>query len=89
MTRIKVYKPTEQELEQQGVLTWPVWTCEPSRFDWHYEDREVCYLIAGKVTVTTGDEVATFGAGDMVEFPQGMDCVWDVAEAVKKHYRFG
>lgn len=89
MSRIKVTKPTEEELEKTGVKGWPIWTCEVSRFDWHYDEQETCYLLAGKVTVTAGDEEASFGAGDMVVFPQGMDCVWDVAEPVRKHYKFG
>jgi len=89
MSRIKVTKPTEEELEKTGVKGWPIWTCEVSRFDWHYDEQEICYLLAGKATVTAGDEEASFGAGDMVVFPQGMDCVWDVAEPVRKHYKFG
>jgi uncharacterized cupin superfamily protein len=27
-------------------------------------------------------------AGDFVTFPAGMDCVWDVKEAIHKHYNF-
>jgi uncharacterized protein len=30
-----------------------------------------------------------FGAGDLVTFPKGMSCVWKIASAVRKHYRFG
>jgi len=29
-----------------------------------------------------------FGAGDLVIFPAGMKCRWDVHQAVSKHYRF-
>ena len=32
---------------------------------------------------------AGFGAGDIVVFPNGMDCVWTITKPVKKHYRFG
>ena len=34
-------------------------------------------------------EVAKFGAGDLVTFPQGMDCTWEIGKAVRKHYKFG
>ena len=26
---------------------------------------------------------------DLVVFPEGMSCTWEVHKAVKKHYRFG
>ena len=34
-------------------------------------------------------EVFSFKKGDWVIFPQGMTCVWDVKESVKKHNKFG
>jgi uncharacterized cupin superfamily protein len=42
------------------------------------------------VTVTPDDGRAavTVGAGDMVVFPDGMSCTWDVKKAIKKHYNF-
>jgi uncharacterized cupin superfamily protein len=36
-----------------------------------------------------GGEPVTFGKGDLVVFPQGMSCTWNVQEAVRKHYQFG
>ena len=42
------------------------------------------------MTVTPeGGTPVQFGAGDLVVFPAGMDCRWDVKKAVRKHYRFG
>ena len=47
-------------------------------------------LLEGEVTVTPdGGEPVKFGAGDLVVFPAGMDCRWDVHKAVRKHYQFG
>ena len=40
------------------------------------------------VTPEEGQPVK-FGAGDLVIFPAGMNCRWDVHQAVRKHYRFG
>jgi len=64
-------------------------TCAPSTFDWHYDEKEVCYILEGKVTVKTADETVNFGPGDLVTFPAGLDCVWTVHERVRKHYRLG
>lgn len=31
---------------------------------------------------------AQVGKGDLVTFPEGMGCTWEVHEAIKKHYKF-
>jgi uncharacterized cupin superfamily protein len=90
MAEIKVEKPNKEKLEEMKIFDWPIWEKEVSRFDWHYDDRETCYLLKGKVTVTTrAGQAVDFGAGDLVVFPQGLDCVWDIKEPVRKHYNFG
>ena len=87
---IKVEEPTEDKLEQLGVEGWPIWTKEESEFDWHYGEQEVCYLLKGEVEVETeAGATVEFGAGDLVTFPQGLDCTWRIKEAVKKHYKLG
>jgi len=88
-TMIDVHKPRPGELEALGTADWPIWTCEPSRFAWSYDERETCHVLAGEVTVETADGAVSFGAGDVVVFPQGLDCTWIVHRAVRKHYRFG
>ena len=73
-----------------GVREWPVWACEISSFPWHYDQRETCLLLEGDVTVTPDDgEPVRFGAGDLVEFPAGLSCTWQVHQPVRKHYQFG
>ena len=85
--KIDVKKPDSEELEGKGVFDWPLWEKEVSRFDWHYDTAETCYLIKGQVEVTTTDGQAVhFGAGDLVHFPAGLSCTWDISEPVKKHY---
>ncbi|KAM1042464.1 hypothetical protein COP2_034740 [Malus domestica] len=66
------------------------WGCPPSKFPWTYSDKETCYLLQGKVKVTPdgSNESVEIGAGDLVEFPKGMSCTWDVSVAVDKHYNF-
>jgi len=90
MAEIEVRRPSEAELEQMGVFDWPIWEKGESRFPWTYDEREVCYLVQGRVTVEPDDgEPVSFGAGDLVTFPAGMNCTWDIQEAVRKHYRLG
>ncbi len=89
MGEIKIERPAEDKLKQMGVYSWPIWEKEASRFDWHYDETEICYLLEGKVVVKTNDgQEAKFGAGDLVTFPKGLSCVWDIKEPVKKHYNF-
>ena len=88
--KIDVKQPDPADLEREGVFDWPTWEKEVSRFDWHYDEDETCYLLEGQVAVTTPDgRSVTFGAGDMVHFPAGLSCVWDISAPVKKHYRMG
>jgi len=86
---IEMRKPVAEELESLGVFGWPIWTCEPSVFDWKYDRKETCYLLEGQVTVEAKGQVVSFGKGDLVVFPEGLACVWKVKEAVRKHYRLG
>ncbi|XP_065877393.1 uncharacterized protein [Euphorbia lathyris] len=85
-----VRNPPESKLTELGVRSWPKWGCEPSKFPWTYSAKETCYLLEGKVKVYPdgSDEGVEFGAGDLVEFPNGMSCTWDVSVAVDKHYKF-
>ncbi len=89
MEQVQVRKPTEQELQELDVKSWPIWQCDPSTFDWEYTDKETCYILEGKVTVKTDNQQISFGAGDLVIFPKGLKCVWHVEQAVRKHYKFG
>jgi elongation factor G len=42
-------------------------------------------LLQGKAQTT----VPEIKAGDLVTFPQGLKCTWQVKKAVRKHYKFG
>lgn len=85
-----VHEPGDALLEERGVRSWPVWEKEPSNFPWHYDESETCYLLEGDVTVTPdGAEPVRIRQGDLVTFPRGMSCTWEIRSAVRKHYRFG
>jgi len=86
--KIKVEKPTQQYLDERKVKSWPTWEKEVSRFDWHYDETEECYLLEGKVVIETKDGKVEFGVGDFVTFPAGLSCVWDIKKPVRKHYNF-
>ncbi|OAY24281.1 uncharacterized protein LOC110604426 [Manihot esculenta] len=85
-----VRNPPESKLTELGVRSWPKWGCPPSKFPWTYSDKEICYLLKGEVKVYPdgSDEAVEIGAGDLVEFPKGMSCTWDVSVGVDKHYKF-
>ena len=87
--KIEIKRPEREEMEKEGIMSWPIWEKEVSRFDWHYDSIEECYLLEGKVVVETEDgEKVEFGKGDFVTFPKGLSCIWDIKEPVKKHYTF-
>jgi uncharacterized cupin superfamily protein len=83
---IIIRKPTDREIE--AMKSKPVWTCGVSEFDWSYDSEETCLIIEGEVTVKFGSKSVSFAAGDLVVFPQGLSCVWQVRKPVKKHYIF-
>jgi uncharacterized protein len=84
------HQPSQAQLEQLGVSGWPIWTKEASEFPWTYDESETCYFLEGDVIVTPTDgEPVAMGKGDLVTFPAGMSCTWQIRQAVKKHYQFG
>ena len=91
MSQISVERsPSDERLQELGVLNWPIWTKEASEFPWSYDEQETCYFLEGDVVVTPdGGEPVTMGKGDLVTFPQGMSCTWQIRQDVRKHYKFG
>ncbi len=80
---------TPAKLDVLYVDDWPTWSKEVSEFDWQYDQSETCYIIEGKAIVTPEEgEPVTIQAGDMVTFPKGMKCRWQILEDIEKHYRF-
>lgn len=83
-------KPSPAKLDVMGVEDWPVWEKEVSVFPWTYDEPETCYILEGEVVVTPeGGEPVTLKKGDLVRFPAGMNCTWDIRTPVKKHYDLG
>lgn len=86
---VKQSTPDGQLLERLGVSSWPIWTKEVSTFPWSYDSEETCYLLEGDVIVTpSGGSPVHIAAGDLVTFPAGMSCTWEIRQPVRKHYKF-
>jgi len=90
MSNIIVDTPTAEKLASLGVTRWPTWSKEVSQFPWSFGTQEIAYILEGEVTVTpNGGESVSFAAGDLVTFPAGMSCTWNVKKALRKHYQLG
>ncbi|NJO15750.1 MAG: cupin domain-containing protein [Thioploca sp.] len=89
MSEITVeHNPSPAKLEVIGVYDWPIWTKEISEFPWTYESNETCYILEGKVTVTPDSgQPVQLGEGDLVTFPAGMSCTWQISSTIRKHYQ--
>ena len=75
---------------QYGIKNWPIWECEPSHFPWNYNEKEICLIIEGEANIKTAAGESYFiQSGDLVEFPEGLSCEWQIIKSIKKHYRLG
>jgi len=83
---IIIKTPTDKEIAE--MKNNPIWGCDVSVFDWHYDSEEHCLLLKGEVTLEYGDSSVCFAKGDYCVFPKGLSCVWKVTESVSKHYIF-
>lgn len=83
------HQPSQERLQQLGVVNWGIWEKEASKFPWTYDSQETCYFLTGDVIVTPdGGQPVQMGKGDLVTFPAGMSCTWEIISDVKKHYYF-
>lgn len=83
------HAPADTRLMALGVRQWPLWEHPVARFPWTYDAEEICYFLEGEVIVTPeGGAPVTMGRGDLVTFPAGMSCTWEIRQAVRKHYAF-
>lgn len=85
---IKVEKPSEEELKSLGVDKWHPWECEPMSFDWEYSCDETAYVLEGQVKVETPTGEVEINKGDLVHFPKGLKCKWNVLKKIRKVYTF-
>jgi len=91
MDRILVeHHASPAKLDIMGVYDWPVWEKEVSTFPWTYDKQETCYILEGEAVITPDDdsEPITIEEGDLVIFPAGLSCTWEIIEDIEKHYQF-
>jgi uncharacterized cupin superfamily protein len=88
MSEIKIEKPSKERLKELGVDNWSPWECEPSTFDWEYTTEETAYILEGKVKVKTDKGEVEINPGDLVHFPKGLRCTWNVIKKIRKVYTF-
>jgi uncharacterized cupin superfamily protein len=88
MSKITIeHNVTPVKLDAMNVDCWPTWTKEVSTFEWTYDADEMCYILEGEAIVTpTGGKPVTIQRGDLVQFPAGMSCTWQITEDIEKHY---
>lgn len=89
MDKISISQPSDAELEEQSVFSWPIWTCKVSQFPWTYADKETCFILEGEIEVSSAEGTVNIKPGDFVVFPKGLSCTWKVSVPVRKHYNFG
>ena len=84
------HNPSPEQLQSLGVSSWGIWTKEISKFPWTYDQKETCYIIEGEIIVTPdGGEPVKLTENDLVSFPAGLSCTWEILSPVRKHYNFG
>lgn len=88
MTEITIeHNVTPIKLDAMDVDCWPIWKKEISTFEWSYDTDEVCYILEGAAVITPADgEPVNIERGDLVRFPAGMTCTWQITEDIEKHY---
>ena len=89
MSNIVIKQLSDVEIDNMGILNWPIWTCEVSEFPWQYDVEESCLILDGEVYVAASSDTVQIKAGDFVVFPKGLSCVWKVTKPIRKHYQFG
>ena len=82
----EIHKATEKEI--LVAKDWPIWSKEESEFDYSYDKTEQCLILEGEVDIIVGKNIYSFSKGDFVTFPKGLNCIWKIKKAVKKHYNF-
>ena len=81
-------QPSQQQLLTLGVAKWPTWQKEVSLFPWVFPEQEIAYIVEGECVITPENGApVSFGKGDLVTFPAGMVCQWQVNQPLHKHYK--
>ena len=90
MKKIKIINDLDQDkYKELNIDNWPEWEKDESEFPWTYEATETCYIEEGEIIVTPDDgDPVRVQEGDLVTFPAGLSCRWEIVKGVKKKYNF-
>jgi len=75
------------EAEKAYMKRFEYWESDVAEFDWHYGHDETFLLYEGQAVIDYPGGSVTFGAGDLLVCPEGLDCHWKVIAPVKKYLR--
>ena len=53
--------------------------------DWYYDEKTTCLILEGKAVVDHYGEKIPVEASDLVTFPQGFHCQWEILEIGRSH----
>lgn len=82
--------PSPMKLEVLGVDDWPVAREAVGTSERNYQQSETSYILegSGKIEIQ-GDQPVSFSAGDLVTVMPETCCVWNITEAIERHYSKG
>ena len=89
--KVLVHSPcSASTIIKYGIKNWPIWECGPSKFAYHYNEKEICLIIEGEANIKTeSGQIYNIKSGDLVELYEGLSCEWQITKKIKKHYRIG
>ncbi len=85
---VEVRRPPKEEMRAMSVFGRPVWSRDPGPLPWHYDRRETCPTLEGEGAVETAGGTVRGRPGDLVVFPEGLECPGHIQKAGRKHDRF-
>jgi uncharacterized cupin superfamily protein len=80
---IKVEALSREEQRARGVDTWPARRHERHRIPVQYQEETVCFVAEGSARIETEDGNVEIEPGDLVTFPEGLDCTWHLREPLQ------
>lgn len=84
---VRLHPAAEDERKALGWASWPTRTVAPKTFAERCDRTETCYVAEGEAVIDTPVGSVTIEPGQLVVFPKGLECTWNVLKAVKMHVR--
>uniref|UniRef100_A0A0D9XKE6 (S)-ureidoglycine aminohydrolase cupin domain-containing protein n=1 Tax=Leersia perrieri TaxID=77586 RepID=A0A0D9XKE6_9ORYZ len=82
-------RPPESRLSELRVRSWPKWAGGTGRMPVKYDSRQTCYIVKGRAAVGSPElGVIELVPGDLVVFPKGTRCTWDISVHIDMYYAF-